>query len=45
MVINFDSTINVVATVAGILAWGSIILLVHRIYKKQTVRPSVWTAD
>ena len=42
MVINFDTTINVVAIVTGILAWGSIILLVHRIYKKQTVKPKVW---
>ena len=42
MEINFDFTINVVAIVTGILAWGSIIFLAYRVYKKQSVRPKVW---
>ena len=42
MEINFDFTINAVAIVSGIFAWGSIILLAYRVYKKQAVRPKVW---
>ena len=42
MEINFDFTINVVAIFTGILAWGSIIFLAYRFYKKQSVRPKVW---
>ena len=36
MEINFDFTINVVAIVTGILAWGFIIFLAYRVYKKQS---------
>ena len=42
MEINFNFTINAVAIVTGILAWGSIIFLAYRVYKKQSVRPKVW---
>ena len=42
MEINFNFTINAVAIVTGILAWGSIIFLAYRVYKRQSVRPKVW---
>lgn len=42
MEINFNFTINAVAIVTGILAWGFIISLAYRVYKKQSVRPKVW---
>jgi hypothetical protein len=42
MEINFDFTINSVAIIIRILAWGSIIFLAYRVYKKQTVRLKVW---
>lgn len=34
--------INIVVLVTGILAWGSIIFLAYRVYRKQSVRPKVW---
>ena len=42
MAIDFNFIINAIAIVTGVLAWGFIIFLVYRVYKKQTVRPKVW---
>ncbi len=42
MAIDFDFIINVTAVVTRVLAWGFLIFLVYRVYKKQTVRPKVW---
>ena len=39
---NFDFNMNVVAIITSILAWGFIIFLAYRVYKKQTGRPKVW---
>jgi hypothetical protein len=42
MVMNFDFTVNVIAILTGILAWGVIGFSAYQIYKKQTVKPKVW---
>ena len=42
MAIDFELIINATAVVTRVLAWGFLIFLVYRVYKKQTVRPKVW---
>lgn len=42
MVINFDSTFDVVATFFNIAAWGGILFWAYRVYKNQSDKPKMW---
>lgn len=42
MLVDYNIPINIVALITGLLAWGSVIFLAYRVYKKQTVKSKVW---